>query len=200
MRGHLYVLSGPSGVGKGTTLREILKKVNNLTFSTSVTNRAPRAGEVHGVDYYFLSDEEFENIKKKNGFLEHVEKYGNKYGTPKFTIEQKLSSGMDVLLDIETVGALKVKRSFPEAVLIFITLRDVKKIEARLRQRGTDTEEQIQERLSLKKKEYESIDEYDYIVENEDLNECVEKVASIIVADRCRIKNNLDLVKVIKEI
>lgn len=200
MRGRLYVLSGPSGVGKGTTLKEVLKSVGNLTFSTSVTNRAPRAGEVDGVDYFFVSDCEFEALKKADGFLEHVEKYGNKYGTPKFTIEEKLASGTDVILDIETVGALKVKRSFPEAVLIFITLRDISKIEERLRQRGTDSEKQIQERLSLKKKEYESLEEYDYIVENEDLKDCVFKVASIIVADRCRIKNNLDLVRILKEI
>lgn len=200
MRGHLYVLSGPSGVGKGTTLKEVLKRVDNLTFSTSVTNRAPRPGEVDGVDYFFKTDEEFEKIKASGGFLEHVEKYGNKYGTPMFTIEKKLSAGVDVLLDIETVGALKVKRSFPEATLIFITISNQKLIEERLRNRGSDTEEEIQARLALKRKEYESVDEYDYIVKNDDLEECVNKVAAIIVADRCKIKNNLDLVKKLKEI
>lgn len=188
-KGLLVVLSAPAGCGKDTVLAEVKKVDENVKQSISMTTRFPREGEKDGVDYYFTSQEDFENKIKENGFLEYV-KYGvNYYGTPKKAIEELVESGKTVILKIEVEGAGNVRKIYPDAVSIFIMPPSLTELSRRLKNRGTETEEDICRRLKIAEDEMQRAKEYNYIVINDDLSVCVNDVLSIIKAERLKYSN-----------
>ncbi|MBQ5882894.1 MAG: guanylate kinase [Clostridia bacterium] len=188
-KGLLVVLSAPAGCGKDTVLAEVKKSDENVKQSISMTTRFPREGEKDGVDYYFTSKEDFENKIKENGFLEYV-KYGvNYYGTPKKAIEEMVDSGKTVILKIEVEGAGNVRKIYPDAVSIFIMPPSLTELSRRLKNRGTETEEDICRRLKIAEDEMQRAKEYNYIVINDDLSVCVNDVLSIIKAERLKYSN-----------
>ncbi len=176
----LLVISGSSGVGKGTVIKSLLGKCSNINLSISCTTRKPRPGEIDGVNYFFLSKDEFQESIDNNDFLEWAEFSENFYGTRKSYIEKCLNNNQNVLLEIETQGALQVKAKMPEAVLIFIAPPSIEELEARLRGRHTETEEAIQKRLNFVKLEMENSKKYDYIVVNDTVENAVNKIIEII--------------------
>lgn len=176
----LFVISGSSGVGKGTVIKEFLKKHPDFKLSVSCTTRGMREGEINGVNYFFLTREEFENSVKKNEFIEWAEFSGNFYGTKKSFIEDCLKSGDKMLLEIDTKGALNVKKLMPEANLIFILPPSLEELEARLRGRHTETEEAIQKRLASIKLEIENSKHFDYKVINDTVESAVKKLEEIM--------------------
>ena len=166
-RGVLFVFSGPSGVGKGTLKAKLFEEfADRIAYSVSATTRGPREGEVDGKDYFFISRQEFERRVKNNEFLEHAEFAGNCYGTPRAYVEKLLDSGMNVVLEIDVQGALQVMKSMPECVSVFILPPSFEELEHRLRGRGTETEEKIQERLATAKRELPYAPQYDYQIVN----------------------------------
>lgn len=186
-RGSLIVVSGPSGCGKGTVIQEFLKKHKDAWLSISCTSRKPRPGDEEGVTYYFLTKEEFEQKIDEGGFLEFALYNGNFYGTPKEHIEEKLCNGIDVLLEIEVQGALKVKEVVPEAICIFIMPPTMKELKKRLVGRKTETKDKILERF---KRAYQEINElalYNYVVTNDEIKNAVEKMSAILVSEKCRV-------------
>ena len=184
--GKLFVISGPSGAGKGTISKRILEETD-LEFSVSMTTRAPREGEIDGVHYYFVDEEKFLMAIEEGGFLEHAEVYGNRYGTPKAQILDRLEKGTDVLLDIEMQGALQIKENYPDGVFIFILPPSMAELRKRLTGRGTETKEAIELRLSKALSELTYVDKYDYLVVNGELEEAVNRVKAIIVAEHSRV-------------
>lgn len=188
-RGILFVVSGSSGVGKGTINHAVLSQVNNLKLSISATTRAMRVGEVDGRDYFFLTPEEFDLQVKNGEFLEHARVYQNMYGTPKKYVYQTLEKGYDVLLEIDVQGALKVKEKMPEGVFIFIQPPSVEALAQRIQQRGKDSPQSIHDRMAACHEEMPMVKHYDYVVVNDRLDEAVTKVQAIIIAERCRVKN-----------
>lgn len=192
LKGLLIVISAPSGTGKTTLTHMLLKEFPNLEFSVSYTTRKPRPGEVNGKDYFFVDRKTFEKMVEERDFLEWAEVYGNLYGTSKTQVLKALHQGKDVLLDIDTQGALQVKKNFPEAVLIFILPPSLKELERRLRNRGTDDEETIERRLKIARKEIERAPLYDYIVVNDVLEKAFEQLKSIIIAEKCRTERLKD--------
>lgn len=178
--GKLYVISGSSGVGKGTVIKEFLDKHPDFKLSISCTTRGKREGEEHGVNYFFLSQNEFKKCIENNEFLEWAEFSGNCYGTKKEFVEKCLSRGENLILEIDTKGALNVKKLMPEAILIFIAPPSVEELEARLRGRHTETEEAIQKRLASIKSEIENSKHYDYVVVNDTVENAVKKIEKII--------------------
>ncbi|MDE6211239.1 MAG: guanylate kinase [Clostridia bacterium] len=189
-KGLLIVVSGPSGAGKGTVLAHTTEKYSNLKYSVSVTTRAPRDGEADGVNYFFKSVEQFRKMVAGGEFLEHKEVHNNYYGTPLAHVQKNLSDGYDVVLEIDTEGALDVKNIYPDCVMIFITPEKFSTIEKRLRGRSTESEEQIQIRIQNAYKELKQAVYYDYIVVNEDAQQAAMDVISIIEAEKCKVKNN----------
>lgn len=194
-KGILFILSGPSGAGKGTVLRHVLEKIEDLNFSISVTTREPRRGEIDGINYLFKTKEEFQKLIDNNEFLEYVNKYGNRYGTLKSTVNNLLDSGCDVILEIETVGAKKIKKVYRDAVLIFITPSNPEEIGRRLYNRQTEDEKNRERRLKLGYREMQSIVNYNYIAINDSLLDCVDEVEAIIRAERAKIKNNKTIIE-----
>lgn len=192
-RGLLVVVSGPAGSGKGTVLAELLK-ARDYRYSVSATTRAPRPGEVDGVNYHFLSRAEFEGRIAAGEMLEYTEYCGNYYGTPKKEAEAVLAAGCNLLLEIEVEGAANVKREYPEAVLIMLLPPSFAVQEARLRGRGTETEEKIAERLSRTREEVSRVGMYDYIVYNYDgcVADTAEDIRAIVRAERAAVKRNAD--------
>ena len=186
LKGLLIVISAPSGTGKTTLTHMLLKEFPDMEFSVSYTTRKPRPGEVNGKDYFFVDRETFERMIEEGDFLEWAEVYGNLYGTSKSQVLKALNEGKDILLDIDTQGALQVKKNFPEAVLIFILPPSFKELERRLRSRGTDDEETIERRLKIARVEVERAPLYDYIVVNDRLEKAYEKLKSIVIAEKCR--------------
>ena len=180
VRGKTFIVAGPSGVGKGTVLKKLFE-THDLYYSVSATTRDPREGEVDGVHYHFLSVEEFRAMIAEDALLEHAEYAGNYYGTPKRYVDEAMDAGRDVILEIEIQGALKVKEQFPEALLLFVTPPNAKELERRLVGRGTEKPEVIDQRLSRASEESEGIEEYDYIVVNDNLEECVKQLHSIVI-------------------
>lgn len=178
-KGKLVVISGPSGVGKGTVLGKMMEKDKSLSFSVSATTRDPRPGEVDGIHYYFISKEAFEDMIARGEFLEYDAHAANYYGTPRCQAQQKQERG-SVLLDIEPKGAEQVKKAAPEAVLVFIMPPSVQELENRLRGRGDTPEEQIQMRMQRAKWEIEQSAWYDYVVINDDADRCAEEILSIL--------------------
>ncbi|MBE6838235.1 MAG: guanylate kinase [Ruminococcus sp.] len=186
-KGLLIVVSGPSGVGKGTVLAEILKD-ENIFYSVSATTRNPREGEVDGVNYHFLTKEKFEELIADNGMLEYATYCDNYYGTPRKAVEDKLAEGKDVILEIEVQGAMNVKKSFPEAMMVFILPPSVSELRRRLNKRGTETEEVVNKRVAEAVGEIKKAENYDYVMINGDLDEAVETLKSIIIAEKQTIK------------
>lgn len=184
-RGTLFVISGPSGCGKGTVLSEVLKDPN-LYFSISATTRTKREGEEDGVNYFFLTREDFEALVEKDGVLEYAKYCGNYYGTPKKPIEAHLSKGVDVLLEIEVQGAAKVRQKCPGAILIFLMPPSLSELRRRLLGRGTESAETVEKRIAQASKEIALATDYDYIVINGDLQAARADVKAIIRAARCR--------------
>ena len=183
-RGILFVLSGASGVGKGTVLRSVLLEDENLYFSVSWTTRAQRKGEVDGKDYHFVTREDFEQEMKGIGFLEHAEFVGNLYGTPRRAVEKKLEAGIDVMLDVERIGALNVKRLVPDAVLIQLVPPNLSKLRQRLLKRGTDALEVIGRRLERAREDMNFYREFDFVIVNDELSDAIRELQSVVTAER----------------
>jgi len=196
--GVLTVISGFSGVGKGTIVKNLVAK-EGYALSISATSRTPREGEVHGREYFFLTREEFRSMIESNGLIEWAEYVSNFYGTPKAYVEERLAEGQDVILEIEPQGALKVKRQYPEAVLIFIVPPTAKELEARLIGRGTEEAEAIKKRLKRAAEETAFIENYEYIVVNDDLDEAVSNIHYIIQAASHRRERVKDFVDVLTD-
>ena len=187
-KGILLILSGPSGVGKGTVGKRLLKRSGgSMVFSVSCTTRAPREGEEDGKDYFFISDEEFERMIAEDEFLEYMNVFGkNHYGTPRKYVESKLDAGCDVLLDIDVNGAMNVKKNFPDAVAIMLVPPSMKELLARLEGRGTEDREAVERRLKEAKKELSFMPRYDHIVVNDDLDVAVAQCEQVIESARLR--------------
>ncbi len=197
-RGTLIVISGFSGVGKGTVVKRLASDYG-YELSISATTRSPRAGEEHGREYFFISKNEFENLIDYGGFIEWTQYVENYYGTPKKFVEDGLNEGKDIILEIEVMGAMKIKEQYPDALLIFISAPSIEVLKERLRGRGTEPEEVIIKRLKQATEEAADMDKYDYIVINDDLEECIKTVDSIIVSYACRTENNKEFIKQIRD-
>ncbi len=194
-KGTLIVLSGPSGVGKSTVIAELLSEREDIHFSVSYTTRAPRVGEADGVDYCFVSREEFEGMIEREEFLEYAKYVDNYYGTSLKVIQDKLDQGVDVLLEIEVQGAATVKQKCPDAVLIFVIPPTFEELSRRLHGRATDDESVIQGRLERAKKEYQHIPLYDYLVINDSVPNATQEILSILAAEGCRVKQRLPMIQ-----
>ncbi len=189
------MVSAPAGCGKDTILHELFKIGENISYSVSATTREPREGEKNGVDYYFLSREEFRRGIDLGAMLEYTEYCGNYYGTPKKAVEDMLDRGTDVILKIEVEGGGNIKKMFPESTLIFILPPSFEELERRLRTRGTESEEKIRERTQQAVKEIARANEYDYIVVNDEIDKAARAVLTIIEAGRLRRKRNTEVIK-----
>lgn len=199
-RGLLLVISGPSGSGKGTVCSRISQKNSDIYYSISVTTRKPRVGEKDGDNYFFLSEEAFMNLKEEGALLEWACVYGNYYGTPSRKVEEKRNEGKDVILEIDTQGAIQVRRSIKDGVFIFLLPPSMGELWKRIKNRGTDSEETIKKRLRCAYTEIEEIKNYDYVVVNDDLEKAVDCIESIMKAEKCRVSRNKSVLeKVIKE-
>lgn len=188
--GLLIVLSGPSGSGKGTVCDALLNKRKDIALSVSCTTRSPRPGEIEGVSYYFVTEQDFKEMLVHDEFLEHASVYGNYYGTPTSFVKKQLAHGKDVLLEIDVQGALKAKRVFPEGVYIFLLPPSMEELENRIRSRGTENEEQIITRLSKAKGEALLAERYDYVIVNDVVDDVVQSVECILAAERLKVSRN----------
>lgn len=184
--GNVFVVSAPSGAGKSTLVQRLVASVPDLRFSISFTTRKPRPGEVNGRDYFFVDEARFDAMVREGGFVEWVEVYGHRYGTGRAWLEEQLASGVDILLDIETTGALNLRRAIPDAQMIFILPPSAAALEQRLRGRGKDSDEQVAIRLKHARHEMELYHIYDYLVVNDDLETAYRTFESIIHATRAR--------------
>ncbi|HZU41273.1 MAG TPA: guanylate kinase [Terriglobales bacterium] len=182
----VYIISAPSGSGKSTLVNELRKIVPNLDFSISYTTRRPRGSEQNGREYFFVPREDFDEMRKRNEFLEHAEVFGNCYGTAKRFLDEARAHGHDLLLDIDVQGAAQIKKQIPDAVSIFILPPDRKTLELRLRRRSLDTEEVIQRRLITASKEIENYPNYDYILVNDRLEESIDELKDVVLAERLK--------------
>ena len=194
-KGKLFVVSAPSGCGKGTILFEVLNKNKNLFYSVSATTRAPREGEIDGVNYYFLSKDEFKMEIDNGGMLEYAQYCDNFYGTPKKKVVEKLEQGIDVILEIETKGAMQVKGVMPEAVLIFILPPSVLELRRRLNKRGTEEESVIEKRVKEAEDEIRRAFNYDYIIMNDELDKAIEDFEAVLKASKLTKENNKNMIE-----
>ena len=200
-RGLLIVLSGPSGVGKGTVRAAIFSKgEQKFVYSISATARLPRTGETDGVDYFFKTREEFEQMIQNKQLLEYAEYVGNYYGTPLEYVENTLATGKDVFLEIDVQGAIQVRELMPEGVFIFLTPPDLNELESRIVNRGTDSDEVIAKRMKTAREELELMKYYDYSVVNDTVDNAVQKIEAIIQTEHLRIIRNLDTIEELEEI
>ena len=195
-RGLLIILSGPSGVGKGTVRAAIFKDNKfNYVYSVSATTRQSRPGEVDGVDYYFVSKEQFKQYIEEDALLEYAEYVGNYYGTPIQKIEENLAAGNDVFLEIEVQGALKVRERMPEGIFIFLAPPSLDELKSRITGRGTDREDVILERMQMAKEEIDMMQHYDYVVVNDTVEHAVDKVNAIIQSEHLRVERVVDRIR-----
>lgn len=197
-KGILLVVSGFSGAGKGTLMKELLSRYDNYALSISATTRNPREGEVDGREYFFRTREEFEKMIAEDALIEHACYVGNYYGTPRAYVEEQLSLGKDVILEIEIQGALQIKKRFPDTLLLFVSPPDAATLKNRLVGRGTETMEVIENRLARATEEANGIEQYDYFIINDDLDACVRQVHEIIQGEHSRVFRNLELITEIR--
>ena len=195
MRGTLLIFSGPSGVGKGTVVKELRRRSDRIRLSVSATTRKPRPEDVEGVTYYFKTEEEFLTMIDRGEFLEHAVYSGNRYGTPSGPVDELLDQGFDVVLEIDVQGALQVMACRPDAVSVFLTAPSFSELERRLRGRGDTVGADLERRLRAAREEYAQAPKYDYIVVNDRVERCADEVMAILTADKCRAKYRLDLLK-----
>lgn len=189
--GLLLVVSGPAGVGKGTLDKALLERHQDMKLSVSATTRAPRPGEIDGVHYFFKTEEEFKTMIERNEFLEYMHVFQtNYYGTPRSFVEEQLSRGIDVILEIDVQGAMKVKKAFPNAVMIFIAPPSMAELKSRLIGRNTETLEQIEKRFATAEKEIAMLPEYEYVVTNDVVEMAVNRMESIITAEKCKVSRS----------
>lgn len=194
-RGKLFVISGPSGAGKSTVVFQAIEGRTDMCFSTSVTTRKPRPGEVDGREYFFVEPKRFDEMVANGELLEHAEYAANHYGTPRFFVDEKLNQGLNVILDIEVQGARQIYEKMPEAVKIFIIPPSMEALKERLEKRGTDTARAIEARLARAKQEYEEADFYDYIIVNDVIDVATEEFKAIITAEHCKAVDRAYLLK-----
>ncbi len=197
-RGILAVVSGFSGAGKGTLMKELLRRYDNYALSVSATTRPAREGEVHGREYFFVTEEEFERLIREEQLIEYAKYVKHFYGTPKRYVLEQLEAGRDVILEIDIQGALKVKTQFPDTLLLFVTAPDAAELRRRLAGRGSENEEVIRERLARAKEEAAGIGSYDYLLINDDLDACVEEMHHIIQAQHARVDHNRRFIEKIR--
>ena len=190
-KGQLVVISGPSGAGKGTICKQLLLEMENLKLSVSATTRAPRIGEVDGVNYHFTSKDDFENQIPTDSFFEYAKVYDNYYGTPKQYVIEEIEKGNNVLLEIDIQGALQVKDKYPKGVFIFILPPSMQELKNRIVGRGTETKEAIEKRFNSALKEISYVEQYDYCVVNDEVNEAVASIKSIIISEQCKVKEDI---------
>lgn len=197
-KGILIVVSGFSGAGKGTLMNRLIQEYDSYALSISATTRAPRAGEENGREYFFLNKEEFEKRIDAGGFIEYACYCDNYYGTPKDYVQEQLEAGKNVVLEIEIQGAMKIKKLFPTALLLFVMPPDVAELERRLNGRGTETCEVVDKRIKRAVEEAEGIEGYDYILVNDDLETCVKQLHEIVEAARCAPYRNEEFIENIR--
>jgi len=191
-KGRLFVISGPSGTGKGTICSRLLNDTENMVFSVSMTTRAPRKCEKEGEDYFFVSREKFEIIKKQDGFLEWAHVYEDFYGTPKDAVMKKLQAGTDVLLDIDTQGAMNIRKTCPQGVFIFILPPSMSELEKRIKDRAMDTDETIRIRMNGAMNELVHIKNYDYYIVNDEVDDAVSRIKAIVMAEHSRVDEDTE--------
>ena len=195
-KGLLLVISGPAGVGKGTINLSLISRNSDIRMSVSATTRQPRPGEIDGVHYFFKTEEEFQKMIESGAFLEYMRVFNTHYyGTPKSFVEQELAEGRSVILEIDVQGAMRVKAAYPDAVLIFIAPPSMSELKSRLIHRGTESSEAIDRRFETAYQEMKYIDRYDYVVVNDILDLAIARTEDIIVAERCRVTRNSELIE-----
>lgn len=197
-QGALVVISGFAGAGKGTLVKELMKRYDNYALSVSMTTRSPRPGEKEGESYFFVTKEQFEKTIEENGFIEYAQYVGNYYGTPRAYVEEQMRSGKDVILEIEIQGAHKVRELYPDAILIFVTPPSAQILKERLTGRGTETAEVIKKRMDRAAQESEGIEDYDYIAVNDDIETCVSNVRGMIEASHFRPALNEEFISQVR--
>ncbi|MEN6635053.1 MAG: guanylate kinase [Clostridiaceae bacterium] len=195
-KGLLLVISGPAGVGKGTINISLISRNSDIRMSVSATTRQPRPGEIDGVHYFFKTEEEFQKMIESGAFLEYMRVFNTHYyGTPKSFVEQELAEGRSVILEIDVQGAMRVKAAYPDAVLIFIAPPSMSELKSRLIHRGTESSEAIDRRFETAYQEMKCIDRYDYVVVNDILDLAIARTEDIIVAERCKVSRNVELIE-----
>ena len=193
-KGILVVVSGFSGAGKGTVMKRLMEKYDGYALSVSATTRKPRPGEEDGREYFFRTRDEFEKLIEEDALLEYAQYVENYYGTPRSYVEEQLQAGRNVILEIEIQGAMKIKEKIPEALLVFVTPPTVEELERRLTGRGTETAQVIADRLARACEEAEGMGQYDYILVNDTVEECVDHLHQIIVSEHSRVSRNAEFI------
>ena len=198
-KGVLTVVSGFSGAGKGTVMKRLIQKYDDYALSISVTTRKPREGERDGIEYFFKTKEEVETMIENDEFLEYARYVDNYYGTPRFYVEEMLAKGKNVILEIEIQGAMQIKAKNPEAVLIFVTPPSFEELRNRLVGRGTETADVIESRLRRASEEAEGMSSYDYILVNDQVEDCVDRLHQIILSERAKAQRNEEFINTIRQ-